>query len=104
MTLLFQQRLFSWLDSYDVYDEEQNPVFTVKGVLAFKHCFIVYDADGREVGMIRERVLTFLCPRFDLVIDGVEAGSIDAATNWACHDCDSARIPEWLSDRGGYWT
>jgi len=76
MKLLLKQRLFAWLDSYDIYDENQNTVFTVKGVLAFKHCFIIYDAGGKEVGMIREKVLTFLCPRFDLIIDGTEAGSI----------------------------
>jgi len=76
MKLLFKQRLFAWLDSYDIYDENQNTVFTVKGVLAFKHCFKIYDADGNEVGMIRERVMTFFCPRFDLIIDGAEAGGI----------------------------
>ena len=76
MKLLFKQRLFSWLDSYDIYDENRNTIFTVKGVLAFKHCFKVYDADGNEVGTIREKVLTFLRPRFDLEIRGVEAGSI----------------------------
>jgi len=76
MKLLFKQRLFSWLDSYDIYDEAQNTIFTVKGVLALKHCFKIYDADGIEVGMIREKVLTFLRPRFDLVIHGAEAGSI----------------------------
>lgn len=76
MKLLFKQRLFAWLDSYDIFDENQNTVFTVKGVLAFKHCFKIYDAGGKEVGMIREKVLTFLCPRFDLIIDGTEAESI----------------------------
>ena len=76
MKLLFQQRLFSWFDSYDVYDENQNTVFTVKGVMALKHCFQVCDAGGNEVGMIREKVLTFFRPQFDLVIDGAEAGSI----------------------------
>ena len=76
MKLLFKQRLFAWLDSYDIYDENQNTVFTVKGVLALKHCFKIYDANSNEVGVIRERVLTFFCPRFDLIIDGAEAGSI----------------------------
>lgn len=76
MKILFKQRLFSWLDSYDVYDENRNTIFTVKGVLALKHCFKIYDAAGSEVGMIRERFLTFFQPRFDLVIQGTEAGSI----------------------------
>ena len=28
MKLLFKQRFFSWLDSYDIYDEAGNTVFT----------------------------------------------------------------------------
>ena len=66
MKLLFKQRIFSWLDSYDVYDEGKNVLYTVKGILAFKHCFKIYDQTGSEVGMVRERFLTFLRPHFDL--------------------------------------
>ena len=28
MRLLFKQRFFSWFDSYDIYDEDGNTVFT----------------------------------------------------------------------------
>ena len=31
MRLLFRQRLFSWFDSYDIYDEAGNTVYTVEG-------------------------------------------------------------------------
>ena len=31
MKLLFKQRLFSWFDSYDIYDEAGNTVYVVKG-------------------------------------------------------------------------
>ena len=34
MKLLFKQRVFSWFDSYDIYDEQGNPVFAVKGQLS----------------------------------------------------------------------
>lgn len=34
MKLVLKQRLFSWLDSYDVCDEYGNAVFSVKGRLA----------------------------------------------------------------------
>lgn len=37
MRLLFKQRLFSWFDSYDIFDENNNVVFTVKGQLAWGH-------------------------------------------------------------------
>mgnify|MGYP000093233609 CR=1 FL=1 len=30
MKLLFKQRLFSWFDSYDIYDEHENTVYTVR--------------------------------------------------------------------------
>ena len=35
MRLLFRQRLFSWFDSYDIYDEVGNTVYTVEGKLAW---------------------------------------------------------------------
>lgn len=37
MQLLFKQRLFSWFDSYDIYDESGNTVYTVKGKLSWGH-------------------------------------------------------------------
>lgn len=33
--LLFKQRLFSWFDSYDIYDETEQTVYVVKGQLAW---------------------------------------------------------------------
>ena len=30
MKLLFKQRMFSWFDSYDIYDENENTVYVVK--------------------------------------------------------------------------
>ena len=33
MKLLFKQRMFSWFDSYDIYDEDGNTFFTVEGKL-----------------------------------------------------------------------
>ena len=35
MKLLFKQRIFSWLDSYDIYDENENTVYTIKGQLSW---------------------------------------------------------------------
>ena len=54
MKLLFKQRLFSWFDSYDIYDEAGNTVYVVKGQLAWGHKLIIYDAYGNEVGMVLE--------------------------------------------------
>lgn len=42
MKLLFKQLLFSWLDSYDIYDEMGNTVYTVKGELSWGHKLQIY--------------------------------------------------------------
>ena len=52
MKLLFKQRLFSWFDSYDIYDEAGNTVYAVKGQLSWGHKLAIYDAYGNEVGMV----------------------------------------------------
>ncbi len=65
MKLLFKQRMFSWFDSYDIYDESGNTVFTVKGQLAWGHCFKIFDAAGNEVGEVRQRIFTFM-PKFEI--------------------------------------
>ena len=61
MKLLFKQRLFSWFDSYDIYDEAGNTIFTVKGELAWGHLLRIYDANGNELGYIKEKISPF-CP------------------------------------------
>ena len=65
MKLLFKQRLFSWFDSYDIYDEAGNTVYVVKGQLSWGHKLVIYDAYGNEVGMVVQKVLTFL-PKFEI--------------------------------------
>lgn len=65
MKLIFKQRLFSWLDSYDIYDEQGNVVFTIKGELSFGHCLHILDRTGQHVGTVKEKILTFM-PKFEL--------------------------------------
>ncbi|MBQ8857076.1 MAG: LURP-one-related family protein [Lachnospiraceae bacterium] len=75
MKLLFKQRFFSWFDSYDIYDENGNTVYTVEGQLAWGHCMKIFDARGYELGMIQEKLFTFL-PKFEIYLDGSYAGCI----------------------------
>ena len=75
MKFLFKQRLFSWFDSYDIYDEDGNSVYTVKGQLSWGHCLKIYDADDHEVGTIQERILTLL-PKFEVYLGNQYVGSI----------------------------
>ena len=65
MRLHFKQRMFSWLDSYDIYDEEGNTAYTVEGKLSWGHCLHILDRAGNHIGTVKERVLSFL-PQFEL--------------------------------------
>lgn len=75
MRLLFKQRFFSWFDSYDIFNEDGDTVFTVKGQLSWGHRLVIFDAWGNELATVRERVLTFL-PKFELYQNGQCVGCI----------------------------
>lgn len=75
MKLLFKQRFFSWFDSYDIYDEDGNTVYTVKGQLSWGHLLKIYDASGREIGSIKEKIFTFL-PKFEMYLGDNYVGCI----------------------------
>ena len=75
MKLLFKQRLFSWFDSYDIYNEDWETVYTVRGQLSWGNCLKIYDAYGNELGTVKERVLTWL-PKFEIYIGERYVGCI----------------------------
>ena len=75
MRLLFKQRMFSWFDSYDVYDEAGDIAFMVQGKLDWGHRLDIYDKDHRYLGRLKQRILTFL-PRFELFIADRYIGQI----------------------------
>ena len=75
MKLLFKQRMFSWFDSYDIYDEQGNTVYVVKGQLSWGHCLKIFDACGNEVGTVKEWIFTFL-PKFEVYLGGNYLGCI----------------------------
>lgn len=76
MRLLFKQRMFSWFDSYDIYDEYENTLYTVKGQLSWGHCLKIFDVSGHEIGTVQQKVMTFL-PKFDLYMGQQWVGSIN---------------------------
>lgn len=75
MKLLFKERMFTWFDSYDIYDEQGNTVFVVKGELSWGHCLRIYDAHGNELGSLQEKIFTFL-PKFEMYMGDNYVGCI----------------------------
>ncbi|MBQ7874064.1 MAG: LURP-one-related family protein [Oscillospiraceae bacterium] len=67
MKLLFKQRFFSWFDSFDIFDEDGNTVYTVEGQLSWGHCLKIFDTAGNEIGTVKEEIFTFL-PKFEMYL------------------------------------
>ena len=100
MKLLFKQRFFSLFVSYDIYDEEGNVVFVVKGKFSWGHCLRIYDANGNDLGEVVERVMTFL-PKFDLYLGTERVGCISKELTFLKPkyeiDCNGWKISgDWL--------
>lgn len=76
MKLIFKQRLFSGFDSYDIYAEQGDKVYTVKGQFAWGHRLKIYDAVGRELGTVQEKVLAWL-PKFEIYAGNRYIGCIN---------------------------
>lgn len=76
MKLMIKQRVFSWGDTYDIYDEFGNAKYLVKAkVFSFGHQLRVFDMNGNEIGEIHESILA-LTPRFKIILDGQVYGTI----------------------------
>lgn len=75
MKLLFKQRFFSWLDSYDIYNENAETVYTVKGQFAFTHTLKIFDSNSVEVGTVRETLISWL-PKFEMYIGDRYVGCV----------------------------
>ena len=77
MRLLIKQRVFSWTDTFDIYDENEEVKYFAKGeFLSLGHRLHVYNRQGEEVGMGRQRLLTLL-PKFDIEIGGQDMGCVE---------------------------
>lgn len=80
MQLYIRQRIFSWTDSYDVYDETGDARYEVRAAFfALGHQIHVYDKrageGSEEIGYIRQKLFT-LMPTFEIIIGDRVVGTI----------------------------
>ena len=75
MKMLIKQRFFSWFESYDVYDENDEVLYVCKGQFSWGHTLKVLDQNERELGMIKEKVWSFL-PKFEVYKNDILIGTI----------------------------
>lgn len=82
MKLLIKQRVFSWTDSYDVYDEFGNTKYFVKAeFFSLGHQLHIYNQSQNEVGMVKQRLFRLL-PAFDIEVGGMARGGIEKKFSW----------------------
>lgn len=83
MQLMIKQRVFSWTDSYDVYEESGKARYFVKAEwLTLGHQIHVYDKEtGVELGSIHQRLFSMF-PTFEIVINGQVIGTIRKRFSW----------------------
>lgn len=75
MRLFFEQKAFNVLGDSTVYNENGDIVYTVKGRASWGHILKVYDANGHEVGTVKQVMMTFL-PKFDIYLGNTLIGTI----------------------------
>jgi uncharacterized protein YxjI len=70
MKLYIKQKVFSWRDSFAVWDEQECERWFAKGeVFSWGRKLHVYDSGGTEQAFIRQKMLSFL-PRYFIEIGG----------------------------------
>lgn len=75
MKLLLKQKFFSWFDSFDIWDEDGQVVYKVRGELAWGHAFRVFDKNDNEIVEIRQKIWSWSY-RFDILRSGVAIGQV----------------------------
>ncbi len=75
MKLFFQQKFFSFLDAYDIYDESGAVIFSVKSEFTFGRLLKIYDANQKHVASLEKVVFSFPTT-FKILIDSICIGEI----------------------------
>lgn len=69
MKIYIKQKVFSFLDSFTVKNEQNEDIYKVGGRFALGKQLDIFDSNGQSVAFIRQRLMNFL-PRFDVSIGG----------------------------------
>ena len=99
MKLYFKQRFFTWFDSYDIYDENENTLFTVEGQLAWGHCLKIFDA---YLGCIQKEFSLFT-PRYDIDFNGWHVEGSFLEWDYTIEDGDGKTVAT-ISKELFHWT
>lgn len=76
MSLYIKQKIFSLTDSYEVFDEEQTPVFRVqREFLSWGAKIHLYDMGGNELFFIKQKVMVLL-PEYEIYKNNIMCAQV----------------------------
>ncbi|MDE6188992.1 MAG: LURP-one-related family protein [Clostridia bacterium] len=75
MILKFKQKMFSLAGKYQIFDEQDQVVYTIKGRVSIPKRFEISDASGQKVATLKSKVFDFL-PTFRLFMGDEEIGKV----------------------------
>ncbi len=75
MKLILKQKVFSWLDKYDIYNENQEVMFQVQGRMTFGRKLEIFDNTENHVATIEKKLVSWL-PTYKMYLNDEEVGKI----------------------------
>lgn len=75
MVLMFKQKMFSWFGKFEIFDENEQVVYTVHGKPALGKKLLVSDASGAEIAEVRQE-LFHMMPHYKFIVGGKEEGEM----------------------------
>ncbi len=76
MKLYIKQKVFSWKDKFNIYDENGNEAYWVEGeVFSIGKKLDLFDKDNNHKAHIHQKVLSFL-PRFFIQMNGEDVAEV----------------------------
>ena len=88
--LAFNEHRYMWNETYDVYDENREVKYTIKGEMtSIKRHMHVYDSYGNKLGMVKEKLIAWRLPLtlganpidFEIEVNGRSLGKVKS--RWA---------------------
>ena len=76
MKLYFKQHMFSFLDSYSIYNESKDVEYSVRGRLNFGHYLEVYNKNNVVVGHIEQELFHMFHPTTNIYIGSNYLGNV----------------------------
>ncbi len=74
MKLIFKQKVLSFFDEYEIFDENQEVVYTIKSKMAIGRKLKIFDKDVNHIASL-ESIFAFK-PKYKIIIDNKEVGVI----------------------------